>query len=228
MIIASKTQYNLGILPLHEFMILEKHNMMRIHVVVFHLAPMSDLIACCLFLRCLPSSPRYMIILTAECGELERYALTVFFVMFLAQALRDGTPCMLPLYFLYRMYMNLHEFTCTIFLNGQLDRRRWTFAAQPEWMGIVASTLHAANALCFLSGKEYQRISKNGELMETVSSQFHHVSFFVTFQYISAEVQSAILKRGLTILKPSGLLLYSTCSMSPIENEAVVAAAMEK
>ena len=108
MIIASKTQYNLGILPLHEFMILEKHNMMRIHVVVFHLAPMSDLIACCLFLRCLPSSPRYMIILTAECGELERYALTVFFVMFLAQALRDGTPCMLPLYFLYRMYMNLH------------------------------------------------------------------------------------------------------------------------
>lgn len=41
-------------------------------------------------------------------------------------------------------------------------------------------------------------------------------------------VQSAILKRGLTILKPAGLLLYSTCSMSPIENEAVVAAALEK
>lgn len=123
---------------------------------------------------------------------------------------------------------NLHEFTFTLFLNGQLDRRRWTFAAQPEWMGIVASTLHAANALCFLSGKEYQRISKNGELMETVSSQFHHVSSFVTFQYISAEVQSAILKRGLTILKPAGPLLYSTCSMSPIENEAVVAAALEK
>ena len=44
----------------------------------------------------------------------------------------------------------------------------------------------------------------------------------------SAQVQSAILKRGLTILKPSGRLLYSTCSMSPIENEAVVAAALEK
>ncbi|CAK9082414.1 unnamed protein product [Durusdinium trenchii] len=41
-------------------------------------------------------------------------------------------------------------------------------------------------------------------------------------------VQSAILKRGLTILKPQGCLVYSTCSMSPIENEAVVAAALEK
>lgn len=40
-------------------------------------------------------------------------------------------------------------------------------------------------------------------------------------------VQSAILKRGLTILRPGGRLLYSTCSMSPVENEAVVAAALE-
>lgn len=46
--------------------------------------------------------------------------------------------------------------------------------------------------------------------------------------FVCFEVQSAILKRGLTILKPSGRLLYSTCSMSPIENEAVVAAALEK
>ncbi|CAJ1331723.1 unnamed protein product [Effrenium voratum] len=41
-------------------------------------------------------------------------------------------------------------------------------------------------------------------------------------------VQSAILKRGLAMLKPQGRLLYSTCSMSPVENEAVVAAALEK
>ena len=40
-------------------------------------------------------------------------------------------------------------------------------------------------------------------------------------------VQSAILKRGLTILRPGGKLLYSTCSMSPVENEAVVAAALD-
>ena len=86
-------------MPLYEFMILEK-NVMRINVALFHLAPMSDLIACCLFLRFLPSSPRYTIILMAACGELERYVLTVFFAMFLAQASLDGTtPCMLPFYF---------------------------------------------------------------------------------------------------------------------------------
>ena len=71
---------------------------------------MSDLIACCL-LRFLPSSPRCMIILMAECGELERYALTVFFVMFLAQASGDGTtPCMLPFYFPYKIYSLLQYF----------------------------------------------------------------------------------------------------------------------
>jgi len=39
-------------------------------------------------------------------------------------------------------------------------------------------------------------------------------------------LQLAILTRGLQLLKPGGLLLYSTCSFSPVENEAVVAAAL--
>ena len=46
--------------------------------------------------------------------------------------------------------------------------------------------------------------------------------------HVLGQVQSAILKRGLTVLKPQGRLLYSTCCMSPVENEAVVAAALEK
>ena len=39
-------------------------------------------------------------------------------------------------------------------------------------------------------------------------------------------LQLQILQRGLELLKPGGFLLYSTCSFSPVEGEAVVAAAL--
>jgi 16S rRNA C967 or C1407 C5-methylase (RsmB/RsmF family) len=35
-------------------------------------------------------------------------------------------------------------------------------------------------------------------------------------------LQRTILRRGLELLKPGGLAVYSTCSMNPIENESVV------
>ena len=38
--------------------------------------------------------------------------------------------------------------------------------------------------------------------------------------------QLAILKRGLSLLAPGGTLVYSTCALDPIQNEAVVAAAL--
>ena len=42
------------------------------------------------------------------------------------------------------------------------------------------------------------------------------------------QLQLKILRRGLQLLAPGGRLVYSTCSLNPIENEAVVAAAVEE
>jgi len=41
-------------------------------------------------------------------------------------------------------------------------------------------------------------------------------------------VQLRILMRGLELLASGGRLVYSTCSLNPIEDEAVVAAALKK
>jgi 16S rRNA C967 or C1407 C5-methylase (RsmB/RsmF family) len=39
-------------------------------------------------------------------------------------------------------------------------------------------------------------------------------------------LQLRILIRGLNLLNENGVLTYSTCSLNPVENEAVVAAAL--
>ena len=41
-------------------------------------------------------------------------------------------------------------------------------------------------------------------------------------------LQLAILMKSITLLKKGGMLVYSTCSLNPIENESVVSALMQK
>ena len=40
-------------------------------------------------------------------------------------------------------------------------------------------------------------------------------------------LQRKILRRGMELLRPGGILVYSTCSLNPLENEAVVASVIE-
>ncbi len=41
------------------------------------------------------------------------------------------------------------------------------------------------------------------------------------------KLQRKILRRGLELLRPGGLLVYSTCSLNPLENEAVVSSVID-
>lgn len=42
------------------------------------------------------------------------------------------------------------------------------------------------------------------------------------------ELQSEILENGLKLLKPGGVLVYSTCTLSPIQNDGVVHMTLKK
>ena len=43
---------------------------------------------------------------------------------------------------------------------------------------------------------------------------------------VSPRLQVRILQRAMRMLEPDGRIVYSTCSLNPVENEAVIAAAL--
>jgi len=42
------------------------------------------------------------------------------------------------------------------------------------------------------------------------------------------QLQLMIARRGATLLKTGGIMVYSTCSLNPVEDEAVVSALLEQ
>lgn len=46
--------------------------------------------------------------------------------------------------------------------------------------------------------------------------------------YARCSIQAKILKRGLDLLEVGGRLVYSTCSLNPVEDEAVIAGMLQK
>lgn len=54
----------------------------------------------------------------------------------------------------------------------------------------------------------------------------HAVSLSCPFTVTRIRLQLRILLRAMAMLAPNGRIVYSTCSLNPIENEAVLAAAL--
>ena len=66
------------------------------------------------------------------------------------------------------------------------------------------------------------------KLRKPCMSQHRSVSCLTLSRHRLHPLQVRILQRGLNLLKDDGLLVYSTCSFNPLENEAVVAEAIRR
>ena len=96
-------------------------------------------------------------------------------------------------------------------------------------MRVLGQVLTCHDAQSFPGGPTYDRVlcdvpcSGDGTLRKNPDIWTHWQPRFSASLH---PLQLSILRRGLALLKPGGLLVYSTCSLSPVEGEAVVAAAL--
>lgn len=101
----------------------------------------------------------------------------------------------------------------------------------PEWQGSISVTGHDASRWGLYEQARYDRVLLDAPCSSErhlVHSPGHLAQWSPNRTKILAQQALAMLCAALEALKPGGLLVYSTCSISPLENEGTLDRFAEK